>query len=160
MSAVPLRLAIIGCGNPTRSDDGVGIEVIRLLAQQAVPASVQLIDAGTSGMEVMFMLRGAARVVVVDACRSGHPPGAIFRLPARAAMTPAEHGFTLHGLRWDHALYAGVKIFGDGFVDHAEAILVEVQSLEYGMALSPPVQAAAQQVVAILAAMVDGHGRT
>ena len=156
-SALPLRLAIIGCGNPTRSDDGVGVEVIRLLAQQAVPAGVQLIDAGTSGMEVMFKLRGAARVVVVDACRSGNPPGAIFRLPAREAMTPAEHGFTLHGLRWDHALYAGVKIFGDGFVDHAEAILVEAQTLDYGLELSPPVQAAAQQVVAILAAMVAKH---
>ena len=92
--------------------------------------------------------------MVVDACRSGHPPGAIFRLPARAAMTPAEHGFTLHGLRWDHALYAGVKNFGDGFVDHAEAILVEMQSLDYGLELSPPVQAAAQRVVALLTQMI------
>ena len=152
-----MRLAIIGCGNPTRSDDGVGVEVIRLLAQQVVPAGVQLIDAGTSGMEVMFKLRGAARVVVVDACRSGNPPGAIFRLPAGEAMTPAEHGFTLHGLRWDHALYAGVKIFGGGFVDHAEAILVEAQTLDYGLELSPPVQAAAQQVVAVLAQLVAEH---
>ena len=155
----PIRLAIIGCGNPTRSDDGVGIEVIRLLAQSAVPTDVQLVDAGTSGMEVMFKLRGAAQVVVVDACRSGSQAGEIFRLPAREAMTPAQHGYSLHGLRWDHALYAGVKIFGDGFVDHAEAILIEVQTLDYGLSLSPPVQAAAQRVTAILSAMMANHDR-
>lgn len=146
----PLRLAIIGCGNPTRSDDGVGVEVVQRLMAGTVPTGVAVIDAGTAGMDVMFRVRGAQHVVIVDACRSGGEPGAIFRLPGREAMTPTEHGFTLHGLRWDHALYAGCKMFGESFADHTEVILIEAGSLDFGLSLSPPVQAAAERVTQLL----------
>jgi hydrogenase maturation protease len=140
------QLAIVGCGNPARSDDGVGIAVIERLKRHAMPTGVVLIDAGTAGMDVMFRVRGIRRVVIVDACRSGSAPGAIFRLPAREAMTPVEHGFSLHGLRWDHALYAGCKMYGDDFVDHTEVILVEAQDLGFGLQLSEPVERAAERV--------------
>jgi hydrogenase maturation protease len=153
-----LRLAIIGCGNPARSDDGAGIEVIRLLAQSPMPPGVALIDAGTSGMDVMFRVRGARRVVIVDACRSGSEPGAIFRLPAREVMTPAEHGYSLHGLRWDHAIYAGCRIFGDDFADHAEVVLIESRELGFGLELSDPVRRAACSVAAMLAPLIAGDG--
>ena len=154
----PLRLAIIGCGNPARSDDGAGIEVIRLLAQTAPPPGVMLIDAGTSGMDVMFRVRGAREVVIVDACRSGSEPGAIFRLPAREAMTPAGHGYSQHGLRWDHALYAGSRMYGDAFLDRAEAILIEAGELGFGLELSEPVRQAARAVAALLGPRVAAHG--
>jgi hydrogenase maturation protease len=140
------QLAIVGCGNPARSDDGVGIAVIERLKRHAMPTGVVLIDAGTAGMDVMFRVRGIRRVVIVDACRSGSAPGAIFRLPGREAMTPVEHGYSLHGLRWDHALYAGCKMYGDDFVDHTEVILVEAQDLGFGLQLSEPVERAAERV--------------
>jgi len=143
--ATSLRLAIIGCGNPARSDDGAGIEVIRLLAEAPVPPGVALIDAGTSGMDVMFRVRGARRV-------------AIFRLPAREVMTPTEHGYSLHGLRWDHAIYAGCRIFGADFADHAEVVLIESRELGFGLELSDPVQRAARSVAAMLAPLIAGHG--
>lgn len=149
-SDLTIRLAIIGCGNPARSDDGVGIEVIRMLNQQALAADIRLIDAGTSGMDVMFQIRGAQHVVIIDACRSGSDAGAIFRLPGSEAITPTEHRFNLHGLRWDHALYAGCKMFGEDFAEHVEVILVESQELGFGVELSAPVSAAAFQVVAML----------
>jgi hydrogenase maturation protease len=155
---VPTRLAIIGCGNPARCDDGAGVEVVRALMAHAPRSGVQLIDAGTAGMDVMFRVRGAERVVIVDACRSGSEPGAIFRLPGREAMTPAEHGFTLHGLRWDHALYAGCRMFGDGFADHTDVILIEGGEFGFGLELSEPVQHATQRVAQMLAATVMAHG--
>ncbi len=146
----PLRLAIVGCGNSARSDDGVGVDVVHRLMDQFSPDGVEFIDAGTAGMDVMFRVRGAQSVVIVDACRSGSEPGAIFRLPGREAMTPTEHRFTMHGLRWDHALYAGCKMFGEGFVDHTEVILIEAGSLDFGLSLSEPVQAAAERVARML----------
>lgn len=154
----PLRLAIVGCGNAARSDDGVGVAVVQRLLARPVPAGVALIDAGTAGMDVMLRVRGVAQVVIVDACRSGSEPGAIFRLPGREAMTPAGHAYTLHGVRWDHALYAGCRMYGEGFVDRTEVVLVEAGELGYGLELSEPVQRAAQRVTQMLAALVDGHG--
>jgi hydrogenase maturation protease len=155
--ATALRLAVIGCGNPARSDDGVGVEVIRQLMTLPVPAGVALIDAGTAGMDVMFRVRGARRVVIVDACRSSSEAGAIFRLSGREAMTPTQHRFTLHGLRWDHALYAGCQMFGEGFVERTEVILIEAGSLDFGLALSVPVQLAAQRVAQMMASLLAEH---
>lgn len=156
--AAPVRLAIIGCGNPARSDDGAGVAVVHELKRVPTPAGIQLIDAGTSGMDVMFRVRGVARVVIVDACRSGSEAGAVFRLPGREAMTPAEHGYSQHGLRWDHALYAGCKMFGEGFADRSEVILIEALSLDFGLELSAPVQSAVKRVAALLAALIADHG--
>jgi len=153
-----VRLAVIGCGNPARCDDGVGVAVVRELAKRRAPQDVDLIDAGTGGFDVMFRIRGARRVVIVDACRSGSEPGAVFRLPAREAMTPVEHRYSLHGLRWDHALFAGSRMFGDAFADHAEVVLVEAREFGFGLELSPPVRAAAARVVALLEPLVAGDG--
>lgn len=154
---LPPRLVVIGCGNPARSDDGAGVAVVQQLMRRPPAPGVQLIDAGTAGMDVMFRVRGARRVVIVDACRSGSDAGAVFRLSGREAMTPTQHRFTLHGLRWDHALYAGCQMFGDGFVDHTEVILIEAGALDFGLVLSAPVQAAAQLVVQMLALQMSEH---
>lgn len=107
-------------------------------------------------MDVMFRVRGAERVVIVDACRSGSVVGTVFRLPAREAMTPTEHGFSLHGMRWDHALYAGSRMFGETFADHAEVILIEAGDIGFGLELTDPVRAAAARVVSMLEPLVRG----
>ncbi len=155
----PARLIVIGCGNPTRTDDGAGIAVIQALLRgpYAQTPGVQLIDAGTQGMDVMFRARGAEQVVIVDASKSGSEVGAIFRLPGSEAMTPTEHGFTLHGLRWDHALYAGCKIFGADFVQRTEVFLIEAADLGYGLTLSEPVQASVARVAELINECIDQH---
>src|SRR5580658_1214455 len=81
---VPAATAVIACGNPTRTDDGVGAEVLRRLAAYGLgadPSRVALLDAGTDGVAVIFAARGCRRLIVVDACRSGSDPGAVFELP-------------------------------------------------------------------------------
>lgn len=143
-------LVVIGCGNPARSDDGAGIEVVRRLLQRHPDAQdrLRLIDAGTSGMEVMFQVREAAHTVIVDACRGGGEAGTVYRLPAKEAATPVEHGYSLHGLRWDHALYAAQKMHGENFLDHAEVFLIEADSLDYGLELSALASRGVARVVA------------
>lgn len=150
--APPLRLLIVGCGNPARCDDGAGVAVVQALMRRhpTVPPTLRLLDAGTSGMEVMFAARGAQRVVIVDACRSASEPGAVFRLPGREAVGPGVHGYTQHGVRWDHALYAGSQMFGPAFLDRTEVFLIEAAELGYGLELSEPVRAAVQQVLDVL----------
>ena len=56
-------LAVIGCGNLNRSDDGGGVIVAqRLLAQGFGPSPrLRIFDAGTNGMDVLFQARGARK---------------------------------------------------------------------------------------------------
>ena len=143
-------LTIIGCGNPNRSDDGVGVVVARRLLErlEAKPRDgVRVFDAGTDGMSVMFAARGASALIIVDAGKTGVEPGAIYEVPGEEleGEPPASH--TLHDFRWDHALYAGRRIFKEAFPTDVTVYLIESETLDLGLELSSPVAAAADRVV-------------
>ncbi|MEM7787066.1 MAG: hydrogenase maturation protease, partial [Bacteroidota bacterium] len=75
---------LIGCGNLLRGDDAAGPLAVRYLWErwgEAVPPGVRVVDGGTAGMDVAFQMRGARRVVIVDACLTGETPGTLYRVP-------------------------------------------------------------------------------
>jgi len=80
ISSVPL---VIGIGNTLRSDDGVGIWVARWLRGQ-VRDGVSVVEATGESGALLEAWKGAAAVILVDAVRSGSPPGTIHRLDAAA----------------------------------------------------------------------------
>jgi hydrogenase maturation protease len=143
-------IAVVGCGNANRRDDGIGAEVIHALAQGGTgkKTSVRLLDARTDGMAVMFAARGCETLILVDACRSGAEAGAVFEVPGAALELQQEAPLTLHEFRWNHALYAGRRLFGAAFPSAVTVFLVEAETVEIGIGLSPRVAEAAEKVVA------------
>jgi hydrogenase maturation protease len=153
-------LAIIGCGNPNRSDDGAGIAVVHELLkcyQGRLPKDVRLFDAGTDGMGVMFMARGAKSLIVVDASATGAEPGAIHEVPGAELEGAPPDSHTLHDFRWDHALYAGRRIFREEFPKDVSVFLIEAASLSLGLELSPPVSASVGRVAEMLRTRIDAY---
>jgi hydrogenase maturation protease len=150
-------IAVIGCGNTNRSDDGVAAEVLRLLAQREITQSAsrcRLLDAGTDGMAVMFAARGCRSLIIVDACRSGAEAGAIFTVPGGELEQCPAPSFTLHGFRWDNALFAGRQMFRDEFPDDVTVMLIEAASVALGTELTEPVACAARKVAARIIEML------
>jgi hydrogenase maturation protease len=148
-------VVVIGCGNLNRSDDAAGVRVIerlRTVLGPALPDHLRLFDAGTGGMEVMFQARGAQRLVIVDACRSGSEAGAIFQLPGSEIDTAHQPGYSLHDFRWDHAVHAGRRIFGAAFPADLTVYLIEAGSLDFGTELTPLVATAVAKVAKLIAA--------
>jgi hydrogenase maturation protease len=152
-------LVVIGCGNLVRCDDGVGVVVAQRVAAAGdpLPGDVRVFDAGTGGMEILFQARGATRLVVVDACRSGADPGAVFEVPGGELESRPPPSLTLHDFRWDHALHAGRRIWKDGFPADVTVFLIEAKTLGYGLELSPEVERAAAIVTARIAALIDAR---
>jgi hydrogenase maturation protease len=143
-------IAVIGCGNPNRSDDGVGPEVVRALrARGAIAdgAGVSLLDAGTDGMAVIFGARGCRTLIIIDACRSGSEPGAIFEVPGTELEQQYQPSLNLHDFRWDHALFAGRKMLCDDFPADVTVLLIEAETTDFGISLSPAVSRATVKVV-------------
>jgi len=149
-------IAVIGCGNPTRGDDGIGPEVVRALTQReiAAHARVRILDAGTDGMGVMFAARGCRTLLLVDACRCGSAPGSVFEVPGATLDQRYEPSMNLHDFRWDHALFAGRRIFGELFPTDVTVFLVEAATLDFGIGLSPEAQRGAATVVDRIEALV------
>jgi hydrogenase maturation protease len=142
-------VVVIGCGNLLRGDDAVGPTLIRLLWEQGLPDSgVVLVDGGTAGMDVAFKMRGARRVVIIDAAATGSPPGTIFEVPAAELENPPPlDGFHSHAFRWDHALSFGRWLLKDDYPDDIIVFLIEAGTVEFGAELTPEV-AEAMAIVA------------
>jgi hydrogenase maturation protease len=159
LAYLAVMLIIVGCGNSNRCDDGVGVYVAQSLAGEFGQAStgVRIIDAGTGGLEVMFQARGASELVIVDACRTGAEPGAIFRVPGDELASDYTPTFTLHDFRWDHALAAGRRIFRESFPTDVTVYLIEAGSLDFGLELSQAVSSAAGKVIDEITRRVRGH---
>ena len=142
-------IVVIGCGNPNRLDDGAGVDVLRLLEARGIgrdAQQVRLLVAGTDGMATMFAARGCRTLIVVDACRSGSEPGAVFEVPGGELEQRYQPSLNLHDFRWDHALFAGRQIFREQFPTDVVVLLIEAQTTEFGIGLSEPVSSAVAKV--------------
>lgn len=142
---------VIGCGNPLRGDDGVGPEIVRRLSGRILPEGVRCVDAGTSGIDAVLAMRGADRVVVVDASCSGAAVGTIREIEIGPSWAPPPAGLAVHSIRWDHAVALGRSLLAAGFPRQVTAVLVEGRRFAAGDALSPEVEEAIAAVVERLA---------
>ncbi|MBS3812796.1 hydrogenase maturation protease [Candidatus Bipolaricaulota bacterium] len=69
------ELGVIGLGSTIRGDDGIGVALVHELDARKLPESVELYDAGTSGMNILHHLKDFDRVIIIDAIRQEGDPG-------------------------------------------------------------------------------------
>ena len=139
---------VVGCGNLLRGDDGVGPVLVGHLWDRGVPEGARLVDGGTAGMDVAFQMRGAERVVIIDASATGAAPGTIYRLPGdELADLPPLQGLHTHSFRWDHAIPFARWALGDACPTDITVFLIEAANVALGTDLSEPVRAAMEQVI-------------
>ncbi len=153
-----IRTAIMGFGNPVRSDDAVGIYVIELLkARLGAREDLTILDMGTSAFEVLFQLKGHQRIIVVDAViNTGEPVGSIYKVPAEEIMrAPQEDPLVfLHGLKWDQALSYAKKIMQADYPSDIQAYLIAVDNTRIEIQMSPEAVAAAERVAGYISELV------
>src|SRR5699024_2145985 len=106
----------------------------------AVPDEIRLADGGTAGMDVIFQIGDAKKLIIIDACSTGVEPGTIFKIPGEEVETlPLEH-INLHYFRWDHAIAMGKWLLKDSFPEEVIVYLIEAEDLSYGFGLTPKVE--------------------
>jgi len=146
-----MKTAILGFGNPVRSDDAIGVEVIKSLEKHLTnDEDVTLFDMGTSAFEVLFKLKGHDKIIMVDAViNSGHEVGSVFKVPAmELASEPEEDPMVfLHSMKWDQALSYARKIMREEFPTDIEVYLIAVEDTRLEIQLSDSVKEAGERVV-------------
>jgi hydrogenase maturation protease len=113
---------------------------------------VRLIDGGTAGMDVAFAMRGARRVIVVDASTIGVPPGTIHRVPGAELTDLRPPEGNLHRFRWDQALGFAQWLLKDDYPEDVTVWLVEGEQFDVGEPLSARVQESVERIAAEIAA--------
>lgn len=150
------QVVVIGCGSLLRGDDAVGPILVRHLWEQGVPDGVTLVDGGTAGMDVAFKMRGARRVIIVDAAATGVEAGTIYCVPGKELEDlPSLDGLHMHQFRWDHALSFGRWLLKDEYPADITVYLIEAGQTDHGAPLSPPVEAAMHRVGVLIRSTLD-----
>ncbi len=146
-----MRTAIMGFGNPVRSDDAVGIYVIEELKKKLIDQDhITIFDMGTAAFEVLFQLKGHDKIILVDAViNSKEPVGTLFKVPAEEIRkTPQEDPMVfLHSMKWDQALSYAKKILQEDYPNDIEAYLIAIENTKLEIDLSDEVKQAGDKVV-------------
>lgn len=151
---VAKKTAVLGFGNPARSDDGVGCYVVAELKKR-LPAqeNLTILDMGTSAFEVLFQLKGHESILFIDGVvNTGEADGTLYHLPAsevEAAIQDDPMVF-LHSLKWDQALNYAKKILQDEYPEDIGVYLISITDTKLEIEMSDPVKEAADRLVEIL----------
>lgn len=137
---------VLGLGNILLADEGVGVRVIEALQMEhRYPDGVDLVDGGTSGMDLIDVIGGRDCVILIDAVSAGKPPGTLLRFEGEALdqglhtrMSPHEVGIgdVLSVLRLMDRSPSRVILYG-----------IVPESLDLSLDLTPKVAAARDQAV-------------
>jgi hydrogenase maturation protease len=97
------HVAIFGCGNADRGDDGAGAWVARELAGLG---AADIHEVGVAALRLVDLLPGYEHAIIVDATVSGDTPGTIHRIEVQELLSNGSAGLgtSTHGLGVREAL--------------------------------------------------------
>jgi hydrogenase maturation protease len=143
---------VIGIGNPLQGDDGLGACAVQMLANEVLPAGVQIEELGTPGWGLVNFLQGWQRVILIDAVCMGEEPGTWRRLEKDdIQLVASDQVRSLHepGLAESLSLAQTLGLLPDEIVLYG----VEPACIQPGGELSPAVR----QVVTPLVKQILGE---
>lgn len=156
------KTLIIGLGNPIVTDDSVGLRVAaELKSRLADRPDVDVTEDYWGGLRLMERMIGYDRAIVIDAIRTGAPPGTIHRLTT--ASVPTQKSASAHDVNLPTALAfgrrAGVHLPAD---EDVRLIGIEADDLiNFSDQCTPGVMAAiphaVQEAIQLLDSMLEGQ---
>jgi hydrogenase maturation protease len=145
------RVLVAGVGNLFLGDDGFGPEVVRRLAQTALPPGVRAVDYGIRGMHLAYdLLDGYDALILVDTVPAEDPPGTVSVLE----VSDVRGGdFDPHGMN-PVAVLSNVERLG-GTLPQTYVVGCAAADVGEGIGLSAPVDAAVPVAVDAVQALLN-----
>jgi hydrogenase maturation protease len=152
------RILIAGIGNIFFGDDAFGVEVVRRLAERAMPAGVVVKDFGIRGFDLACALQeGYHTAIVVDAIGRGGPPGTLHVLELDTDSNEPATNLDMH--RLDPVQVLGLVRQMGGRLPRLRLVGCEPATLESAgdeiVNLSEPVRLAVPSAVELVCALVE-----
>lgn len=131
---------LLGIGNVFLSDEAIGVRVIEALEERFdIPAELDVIDGGTSGMEMLDDMANREHIIVVDAVASQkHAPGSIVILKDQQVPVMFTNKISPHQLGLSDVLSA--LVMTDEFPKKLTLVGVVPDSLEFNKPLSQTIK--------------------
>lgn len=140
---------ILGLGNPLLGDEGIGVRVAEELDKLELPAGVTVLEGGTAGVNLINLMEGYQRVIIVDAADMGRVPGSVFRFtPSEARFKTAPTLLSPHQIGFGEVLALAEALE----LGPPEVVIIGVQPsrIESGTGLSSELKKTIPQIIRII----------
>jgi hydrogenase maturation protease len=153
-----LNVLILGVGNILLSDEGAGVRAVeRLQERYLLPPGLELVDGGTTGLDLLPLIEGRSHLLIVDAIASRDKrPGSVVRLDLSGSPGFFRQKISPHQLGLSD-VFAVAEIEGT-LPKHILLLGIVPQELSTGLSLSPAVAASLDAIADRLAAELQGLG--
>jgi hydrogenase maturation protease len=144
----PQQTLILGVGNLILGDEGFGVHVARRLKEEDLPAGVTVAEGHVGGFDLLGVLEGVSRVIVVDVMITDLAPGEI-RLfkPGPECAEPGKRIISFHQI----GVLELAQLWGLlGYAPDVYFLVTRPQRLDWSTEMSAPVAAAADKAAALL----------
>jgi hydrogenase maturation protease len=141
-------ILVLAVGNILRGDDGFADAVLQALEQEALPADVELFDAGTSVIDFMDLFNERELLVVIDAVRGGQAPGSLYRFSPQEIESGELPMNSLHQVGLIETLKLGELV--DCRPHETVVIGVQPETTDLGIGLSAAVEVAVPKAVQLV----------
>lgn len=153
----PVDLLVLGLGNVILGDDGLGAAAVaRLESRYRIPAGVRLEDGGTLGLALLDMIAEARNVILVDAVRTGDPPGTLVRIDGDDVMDAVRDRLSPHQVGVADLL--DVARLMDCYPATVTLLGLTPENIELSVERSGPVDRGLERLVAAVVEEVQAFG--
>jgi hydrogenase maturation protease len=142
------KILIVGIGNLLCRDEGIGVHVIQEMENMKLPDHIDLLDMGTSTMDLISYLEGVKKLIAIDAMKAGGAPGTIYKCRPEDLLPEEKGPISLHEIGLLESLNMAQKM---GMKIDTVIIGVEPEVLDWGMELSEEVK---KKIPAIIEAVL------
>ncbi|MDU8924989.1 HyaD/HybD family hydrogenase maturation endopeptidase [Pasteurellaceae bacterium LIM206] len=134
-----MKPLILGIGNILLSDEGVGARIVQELEKlKNITPHFDLLDGGTSGMELLDEMAGREHIIVIDAVLADKQPGDIIVLNDEEVPAMFGRKISPHQLGLSDVLSA-LKLT-DEYPRHLCLIGIQPESLDSHIGLTQTIQ--------------------
>ena len=141
---------IIGFGNKYRSDDGIGIRIVEELEKLDFFKNIEIIDGGTSGTDLIFLIKGCSKIIIIDAIDAGQNVGDVVNIKISDVEKFIKRDYkslSLHDLNLADILklIKALKINAD-----ISIIGVKPKKMDFGDRLSPEIEEKIPEIISLV----------
>ncbi len=151
-------MLVLGLGNILLQDEGIGVRVVQHLHQTyRFPPEVEVLDGGTAGMALYEHIIDRSHLIVIDAVKTGDPPGTMVTLEREAVPAYFRTKVSPHQMALSDIL-AALQIGGHPLPETVLLGIVPV-ALQTGIGLSYPVAKKLDTLVGMTVERLERIGR-
>jgi hydrogenase maturation protease len=145
-----MRKFVLGIGNALLRDEGIGCHVAQALEEIPLP-NVKIIDGGTCP-DLLQFLEDTDKLIIVDAVKGGGMPGQIYRFHLEDIALEPKPFLSLHDMSLVDDLMSMQPWHN---ISEAVIIGIEPREIDWGLGLSPELQAEMPQIIDVILAELN-----